>query len=85
MPGFWMTGSDGEPIHVNGNPNMSAEDKAKILALMDALTDEYKRRQKSFNHLWEHAASESKKGVDKDIAQWWFDAGCDWPGRKAKK
>lgn len=30
MAGFYMKTSDGTPIHVRGNPNMSEEGKAKL-------------------------------------------------------
>jgi hypothetical protein len=81
---MWTTTPAGHEIHIRGDKNMSEADRLAMCAVADAYAKQQEKRRKTFEHLWEHTASSKRKEVDKEVAFWWFDAGCDSPTEKAK-
>ncbi|TXH52961.1 MAG: hypothetical protein E6Q97_14140 [Desulfurellales bacterium] len=41
MPGFWTQTEAGHTVHINGDPDMSAETRQALCAVMDAVAKQY--------------------------------------------
>ena len=72
MSGFYLQTSDGNPIHVNGNPKMSQENKDALLSVFEAAKKQKTNEQigELFSEIWTEG-----QDIDRNQAFQWFKAG----------
>lgn len=82
MPGFWTQTKDGQPVHINGDPNMSEETRSALMQVMEALIAEKHVEDKAFKELWDKA---KETIISEDAASWWFNEGIEYQKAQSKK